>query len=59
MDTIRIQSDPQLNVLKIFLEKQNKSRLCRLPKDYIYDYTRLRINFLKNNFIRIEIPTLN
>ena len=72
MDAIRIQSDPDLNLLKIFIEQQERrnsiderlivrstSRLCRLPKDHQYDYTRLRVQFLKENFIRIEIPTLN
>lgn len=75
MDEIRIQSDTQLNILKIFIEQQEKnssdeqlsskvivrstSRLCRLPRDRTYDYTRLRVTFLKDNFIRIEIPTLN
>ncbi|CAF1273249.1 unnamed protein product [Rotaria sp. Silwood1] len=75
-DAIRIQSDPQLNILKIFIEQKEKnvleeqqqqnkiivhstSRLCRLPRDYTYDYNRLRVNFVNNNFIRIEIPTLN
>ncbi|CAF1190417.1 unnamed protein product [Adineta ricciae] len=76
MDEIRIQSDPKLNLLKIFIEQQEKdrleeqisqnkvilrstSRICRLPKDYKYDYTRLRVTFLKDSFIRIEIPTRN
>lgn len=73
MDAIRIQSDPDLNLLKIFIEQQQRtnsfdneglivrstSRLCRLPVDHQYDYTRLRVQFLKENFIRIEIPTLN
>jgi len=78
MDGIRIQSDPELNLLKIFIEQQetnlvedeeqqqnekltirSTSRLCRLPKDHIYNYTNLRVNFLKDNYIRIEIPTLN
>jgi hypothetical protein len=74
MDEVRIQSDSKLNILKIFIEQQEKnlteeqqqnkviirstSRICRLPRDHIYDYTRLRVNFLKDNFIRIEIPTL-
>lgn len=38
---------------------RSTSRLCRLPKDHQYDYTRLRVQFLKENFIRIEIPTLD
>ncbi len=75
MDGIRIQSDPELNLLKIFIEQQETSleeeqqnekliirsttRLCRLPRDHIYNYTNLRVDFLKDNFIRIEIPTLN
>ena len=76
IDAIRIQSDPDVNLLTIFIEQQERnafvdeeqnerlivrstSRLCRLPKDYHYDYTRLRVQFLKENFIRIEIPTLN
>jgi hypothetical protein len=70
MDAIRIQSDPKLNLLKIFVEQkeneqQNKliirstSRVCRLPKDHLYDYTRLRVIFLKDNYIRIELPTIN
>jgi len=75
MDEVRIQSDSKLNILRIFIEQQEKnlsdesqqnkvtirstSRICRLPRDYTYDYTRLRVNFLKDNFIRIEIPTLN
>ncbi|CAF1317349.1 unnamed protein product [Rotaria sordida] len=76
-DAIRIQSDSQLNILKIFIEQQEKnsleeeeeqqnkiivrstSRLCHLPRDYTYDYNHLRVNFLNDNFIRIEIPTLN
>ena len=61
--------------MKIFIEQQEKSvseeqqqnkviirstsRICRLPRDHTYDYTRLRVNFLKDNFIRIEIPTLS
>jgi hypothetical protein len=75
MDVIRIQSEPELNLLKIFIEQQERnlieeeqnekliirstSRICRLPKDYKYDYDHLRVKFLKDNFIRIEIPTLN
>jgi hypothetical protein len=77
MDAVRIQSDPQLNILKIFIEQQERSllaeqqlqqnkiiirstsRICRLPRDHTYDYTRLRVIFLKDNFIRIELPTLN
>ncbi|CAF0836783.1 unnamed protein product [Adineta steineri] len=75
MDEVRVQSDPKLNILKIFIEQQEKnlyeeqsenkiiirstSRICRLPRDHTYDYTRLRVNFLKDNFIRIEIPTIN
>jgi hypothetical protein len=78
MDTIRIQSDPELNLLKIFMDQQERSllveeekqqndkfiiratsRLCRLPRDYRYDYNHLHVHFLKDNFIRIEIPTLN
>jgi len=74
MDGIRIQSDPELNLLKIFIEQQERnlieeqneklivrstSRVCRLPKNHIYDYNNLRVNFLNDNFIRIEIPTLN
>ncbi|CAF5184486.1 unnamed protein product, partial [Rotaria magnacalcarata] len=74
-DSIRIQSDSQLNILKIFIEQQEKSlleeqqknkiivrstsRLCRLPRDHTYDYNRLRVNFLDDNFIRIELPTLS
>jgi len=74
-DSIRIQSDPQLNLLKIFIEQQEKnllpesqqqnkhlihstSRICRLPKDHAYDFAHLRVIFLKDNFIRIELPTL-
>ena len=72
LDAIRIQSDPEFNLLKISIEQQERnstvderlivrstSRLCRLPKDHRYDYPRLRVQFLKGNFIRIEIPTLN
>ncbi|CAM4989615.1 unnamed protein product [Rotaria socialis] len=75
MDEVRVQSDQKLNILKIFIEQQEKnlyeeqsenkiiirstSRICRLPRDHTYDYTRLRVNFLKDNFIRIEIPTIN
>ena len=68
MDSIRIQSDSELNLLKIFIEQQERSekliirstsRLCRLPKDYQYDYDNVRVKFEKDNFIRIEIPTLN
>jgi hypothetical protein len=74
MDSIRIQSDPQLNILKIFIEQQERSllpdqqqnkviirstsRICRLPRDHRYDFTHLRVIFLKDNFIRIELPTL-
>lgn len=77
MDSVRIQADSHANVLKIFIEQQERSllsqndqqqqnkivirstsRLCRLPRDYIYDYTSLRVNFLKDNFIRIELPIL-
>ena len=76
MDDIRIQSDPQSNILKILIEQQEKnplsdhpeqnkviirstSRICRLPRDHSYDYTHLRVIFLKDNFIRIELPTLH
>lgn len=68
MDAIRVQSDPELNLLKIFIEQQEENdklivrsttRICRLPKDYKYDYNNLRVNFFKDNYIRIEIPTLN
>ena len=74
MDAIRIQSDPELNLLKIFIEQQEKnilsdeekkliirstSRICRLPRDHLYDFTHLRVIFLKDNFIRIELPTLS
>lgn len=68
MDAVRIQSDSESNLLKIFIEQQEEndkliirstSRICRLPKDYKYNYNNLRINFLQDNFIRIEIPTLN
>lgn len=74
MDSIRIQSDSQLNLLKIFIEQQERnllpdqqqnkiiirstSRICRLPKDHTYDFSHLRVIFLKDNFIRIELPTL-
>jgi len=74
-NTMRIQSDPQLNILKILVEQQEKSllpqqqqskviirstsRICRLPRDHIYDYTRLHVVFLKDNYIRIELPTLS
>jgi len=75
LDAIRIQSDPQLNILKIFIEQQERSslspqqqnkviirstsRICRLPRDHTYNYTQLRVIFLKDNFIRIELPTLH
>ena len=73
MDDIRVQSDPQLDLLRIFIEQQEKSsfadernpmvvrstsRICRLPRDHLYDYNQLRVVFLKENFIRIELPTL-
>lgn len=74
MDSVRIQSDPQLNLLKIFVEQQERnllsdqqqnkiiirstSRICRLPRDHTYDFVHLRVIFLKDNFIRIELPTL-
>jgi hypothetical protein len=67
MDVVRVQSDPQLDQLKVFIEQQERSlvdhdlhttaRICRLPRDHLYDYARLRVRFLKDNFIRIEIPT--
>jgi len=73
IDDIRIQSDVQLNLLKIFIEQQEKNnceqtnkiirrtttRLCRLPRDHTYDFAHLRVIFLKDNFIRIELPTMN
>ncbi len=75
MDSVRIQTDPQLNILKIFIEQQERSllpqqqqnkviirstsRICRLPRDHSYDFTHLRVIFLKDNFIRIELPTLH
>ncbi|CAM4778672.1 unnamed protein product [Rotaria magnacalcarata] len=80
MDSIRIQADSELDILKIFIEQQERnllpqyeqqkqqqnkiivrstSRFCRLPRDHTYDYTHLRAIFLKDNFIRIEVPTLN
>lgn len=77
MDTIRIQADPQAQLLKVFSEDQDRfafrpdqhlssnrlhtrsiPRICRLPRDYTYDYTHLRVIFLRDNFIRIEVPTL-
>ena len=71
MDAIRVQSDPQLDLLRIFIEQQENSpfehhpnivrstsRICRLPRDHLYDYNQLRVVFLKENFIRIELPTL-
>jgi hypothetical protein len=33
-------------------------RICRLPRDHHYDYSRLRVIFLRDHFIRIEVPTL-
>lgn len=77
IDDIRIQSDTQLNLLKIFIEQQERnsletncqqankviirstSRICRLPRDHTYDFAHLRVIFLKDNFIRIELPTTN
>ncbi|CAF3411797.1 unnamed protein product [Rotaria socialis] len=80
MDSIRIQADAELDILKIFIEQQERnllpqyeqqkqqqnkiivrstSRYCRLPRDHTYDYAHLRAIFLKDNFIRIEVPTLN
>ena len=47
--------EQQLNKIVV----RSTSRLCRLPKDHTYDYAHLRVIFLKDNFIRIEIPTLN
>ena len=74
-DKILIQSDPRWNLLQIFMkhkencllqeQTQNKMsvrsmpRVCQLPLDRTYDYSRLRVVFLEDNFIRIEIPTLN
>jgi hypothetical protein len=75
-NAIQIQSDPQSNILKIFIEQNERSllpqsqqqqdkviirstsRVCRLPRDHTYDYAHLRVIFLKDNFIRIELPTL-
>jgi hypothetical protein len=64
MDSVRIQTDPQLNILKIFIEQQERSllpqqqqnkviirstsRICRLPRDHSYDFTHLRVIFLKD-----------
>ena len=74
LDAIRIQSEPEMNILKIFIEQQEKnylpeqqqnkviirstSRICRLPRDHHYDYDHIRVIFLKDNFIRIELPTI-
>ena len=76
MDSIRIQSDPQMNLLKVSVEQPERGasvllqsttkppvrsppRIYRLPRDFIYDFAHLRVIFLKDNFIRIELPTLN
>ncbi|CAF1058129.1 unnamed protein product, partial [Didymodactylos carnosus] len=64
LDHIRVQSE--YNSLKILIEQQERddgkiivrstSRLCRLPKGYMYDYDQLRVQFLRENFIKIELP---
>lgn len=69
LDAIRIQSDPQLHLLKVFIDQQgddihskknrSTSRLCHLPCGYHYDYRHVRVKFLKENFIRIELPTVH
>ena len=75
MDSIRIQSDPQMNLLKVSVEQPERGtsvlqpttrtpvrsppRIYRLPRDFIYDFAHLRVIFLRDNFIRIELPTLN
>ena len=77
MDSIRIQADPQSQLLKVYSDEQERlpfrpehssinrlhirsiPRICRLPRDYQYDYTHLRVIFLRDNFIRIEVPTLH
>ena len=72
MDAVRIQHVPQSNILNVFSEDQERStmnpsrflmrpipRICRLPRDYKYDYTHLRVIFLRDNFIRIEVPISN
>lgn len=72
MDTVRIQPLPESNTLKLMSEEKDKSsnqadrftmrsipRYCRLPRDYNYDYSHLRVIFLRDNFIRIEVPVLN
>ncbi|CAF1040705.1 unnamed protein product, partial [Didymodactylos carnosus] len=64
LDHIRVQTEH--NSLKILIEQQERddgkiivrstSRLCRLPKGYLYDYEQLRVLFLQENFIKIELP---
>jgi hypothetical protein len=41
------------------LQARTMPRICRLPKDFNYDYAHLRVIFLRDNFIRIEVPTFN
>ena len=74
MDAVRIQPDDQLRLLKVFIEQSEKHqskegrptvstrsppRICCLPRGHRYDYYRLRVIFLKENFIRIEVPTID
>lgn len=67
MDAIRIHSNPSSRLLKVWIEQEDNDldvrstrstlRLCHLPSSYHYDYQQLRVRFLKENFIRIELPT--
>lgn len=75
MDAVRIYSDAQLRLLKVFVEQpapaekdneerhtmtsRSPSRICCLPPGHVYDYNCLRVIFLKEQFIRIELPTID
>ena len=63
---LKVYTEPQERSSSSVYEQQNNRltirsipRICRLPRDLNYDYTHLRVVFLRDNFIRIEVPTLN
>lgn len=65
VNILRVYSEPHERPTSVYEQQSNRltirsiPRICRLPRDFTYDYTHLRVIFLRDNFIRIEVPTLN
>jgi hypothetical protein len=65
VNVLRVYSEPNERSSSVYEQQSNRltirsiPRICRLPRDFTYDYTHLRVIFLRDNFIRIEVPTLN